>query len=312
MTYVAFVAFLVAVIATPIAGRVAQRVGIVDHPGPLKVHQKPVPYLGGIAVFAGLAVSMGETDIALLGPPLAALVLGVVDDATDLPPKLRLAAEGLIGIGVALAVPHHGVLPFLAAVGATVVLINAVNLIDGLDGLSSGVALAGAVGFCWVLEGEGRALALGLAGALVGFLVWNRPPARIYLGDGGAYLLGTTLAVMLASSWTPDGAIGRPVASLLLVAVPVVDTTVAIVRRVRTSAPLFEGDRGHVYDQLVDRGRRAPVAVLWCVGAAAVLATVGSLATRLDTPGALVVTGLAVVAVLAVVVVARFTSPPGG
>jgi UDP-GlcNAc:undecaprenyl-phosphate/decaprenyl-phosphate GlcNAc-1-phosphate transferase len=310
MTWIPFVAFAVAAVVTPIAGRVAHRVGIVDRPGPLKVHRHPVPYLGGIGVLAGLAVSAGETDIALLGPPLAALALGVIDDALDLPPKLRLAAEALIGVGVALAVPHHGVLPFLAAVVATVVLINAVNLIDGLDGLSSGIGLAGAVGFCWILGGDGRALALALAGALTGFLVWNRPPARIYLGDGGAYLLGTTLAVLLASSWIPDGPIGRPVAALLLVAVPIVDTGVAVLRRLRSGAPLFEGDRGHVYDQLVDRGLPAPMAVVCCVGAQAVLVATGTLATRLDTPGALLVTGLGVVGVVAVVALGRFTTPP--
>ena len=92
------------------------------------------------------------------------------------------------------------------------------------------------------------------AGALVGFLLWNRPPARIYLGDAGSYLVGTALAILLALTATEHGTEAPTAGALLFVAVPVADTTVAIVRRWRAGQPLRQGDRGHVYDQLVDRG----------------------------------------------------------
>jgi UDP-GlcNAc:undecaprenyl-phosphate GlcNAc-1-phosphate transferase len=210
---------------------------------------------------------------------------------------------------VAAAVPHHGVVPFLAAVVVTVVLINAVNLLDGLDALASGVGLAAAVGMAWVTEGDGRALALALAGALAGFLVWNKPKAKVYLGDGGAYLLGTVLAELWALAWRPGGSVGRPVAAALLVAVPLIDTTVAVLRRRRSGQPLFQGDRAHVYDQLVDRGLTAPAAVACCVLGQATLVTVGTLATRLGTGGAIAVTAAAVAAVVAGVGVLGFTRP---
>jgi UDP-GlcNAc:undecaprenyl-phosphate GlcNAc-1-phosphate transferase len=260
-------------------------------------------------VAAGLAMAGFESELRLLLPPLAALLLGVADDARDLDPRARLAAEVAIGVGVAAAVPHHGVLPSVLAVVATVVLINAVNLLDGLDALASGVGLAAAIGMAWVTEGDGRALALALAGALAGFLFWNRPPARVYLGDGGAYLLGTVLAELLALAWRPGGSVGRPIAGALFVAVPLVDTGVAIVRRRRSGQPLFQGDRAHVYDQLVDRGLAAPVAVGCCILAQAALVTVGTLATRLDTAGAIAITVATVAAVIGVIAVLGFTRP---
>jgi UDP-GlcNAc:undecaprenyl-phosphate GlcNAc-1-phosphate transferase len=309
VSWIPFAACAVAIVATPLAMALARRTGLVDQPGPLKVQQTPVPYLGGLGVAAGLALAGFETEVRLLLPPLAALLLGVADDARDLDPKLRLAAECAIGVAVAAAVPHHGVVAFVVAAVATVVLINAVNLLDGLDALASGVGLAAAVGMAWVTEGDGRALALALAGALAGFLVWNKPKAKVYLGDGGAYLLGTVLAELWALSWRPGGSLGRPIAAALLVAVPLIDTTVAVVRRRRSGHPLFQGDRAHVYDQLVDRGLRAPLAVGCCILGQAVLATVGTLATRLGTAGAVAVTAVAVAAVIGGVGVLGFTRP---
>jgi UDP-GlcNAc:undecaprenyl-phosphate GlcNAc-1-phosphate transferase len=118
---------------------------------------------------------------------------------------------------------------------------------------------------------------------LCGFLVFNRPPARIYLGDAGAYLVGTALALACASALDADGAITTWAALPLLVAVPVTDTAVAILRRRRAGAPLFSGDRSHVYDQLVDRGRTRPGAVLVMVTAQAALTTAGVVVARLPT-----------------------------
>jgi UDP-GlcNAc:undecaprenyl-phosphate GlcNAc-1-phosphate transferase len=309
VTWIPFAACAVAVAATPLAMALARRTGLVDRPGPLKVQRTPVPYLGGLGVAAGLAVAGSEAELRVLLPPLAALLLGVADDARDLDPRLRLAAECGIGVAVAAAVPHHGVVPFLAAAVVTVVLINAVNLLDGLDALAAGVSLAAAIGMAWVTEGDGRALALALAGSLAGFLVWNKPKARVYLGDGGAYLLGTVLAELWALAWRPGGSLGRPVAAALLVALPLIDTTVAVVRRRRSGHPLFQGDRAHVYDQLVDRGLAVPAVVGCCVLGQAALVAVGTLATRLETAGAVAVTGAAVVAVVAGVGVLGFTRP---
>jgi len=279
------VACAVAVVLTPVAIRVALRTGIVDRPGALKVQRRPVAYLGGVAVFGGLAaaLALGSGSARLLVPLGLALALGLADDLADLDPRLRLACEAFIGLVAGLVAPAgSGWFGTAVTAVAVVGLLNALNLLDGLDGLASGVATVAAFGFALLGPGP-RPLALGLAGALCGFLVFNRPPARIYLGDAGAYLVGTALALSCATALDANGAITTWAALPLLVAVPVTDTAVAILRRRRAGAPLFAGDRSHVYDQLVDRGRSRPEAVLVMVVAQAVLATAGVLVAHLPT-----------------------------
>jgi UDP-GlcNAc:undecaprenyl-phosphate/decaprenyl-phosphate GlcNAc-1-phosphate transferase len=186
------------------------------------------------------------------------------------------------------------------------VLVNAVNLLDGLDGLAAGVVAVGAFGFFVVCSGSSATLAVSLYGALAGFLVWNAPPARVYLGDSGSYLLGTALAMLfVAAVQLPAAEVS---AAFLFVGVPVADTAVAIVRRMRARTPLFRGDRGHVYDQLVDRGWSAKVAVSACVGAQAVFTAAGIGIANLSGAVAVGVAALAV-AIVGATAIAVFTSP---
>lgn len=299
-----------ALILTPVAARMAVRLGVVDRPGALKVHESPVPYLGGLAVFvaAGAAALGGGVRPIWLAPPAVALALGIVDDSGGVPPLGRLASEALIGLGAGLVVPAPGSFGVLITAVFAVALMNAVNLLDGLDGLAAGVALASAIGFA-VLGGDGRVLALALAGSLAGFLVFNRPPARIYLGDGGSYMLGVALAMLAAFALHRESEPVYWIVVPLLVAVPLADTAIAIVRRIRARAPIFSGDRGHVYDQLVDRGRSRGQAALLCILTQAILVATGVLAWNLpDALGAAVV--VATVAILAVGVVASGFAAP--
>ena len=240
------------VVSTPLARRLALARGIVDHPGALKTQRVPVAYLGGVAVFVAAAagpVIAGRP--AILVPMALALALGLADDVRPLPVAPRIVAELLIAAAAAAAVPGSW-LARLATAVLVLGLLNAVNLLDGQDGLAAGVGAVSALGFA-VLGGAATPVGLALAGALVGFLTLNRPPARIYLGDAGAYLVGTTLAVLPAltgdpSRWSVWWAVP------LLVAVPVADTAIAITCRLRSHQPVLLGDRSHVYDQLVDRG----------------------------------------------------------
>jgi UDP-GlcNAc:undecaprenyl-phosphate GlcNAc-1-phosphate transferase len=303
------VAAAVAILATPVAATLAARVGVVDRPGPLKVHTRPVPYLGGAAVFAGLAGPVAWRQPALLVPLGLALLLGLADDVLDVPPRLRLAGEVAIGAAAAIALPGS-ISPAGAAatVIAVVALLNAVNLLDGLDGLAASVAALGALGFSVVLDGDAQVTALALAGALLGFLVWNRPPARIYLGDAGSYLVGTGLALLLALTATTDEGAATVTGALLFVAVPVTDTTVAIVRRRRAGRPLFQGDRGHVYDQLVDLGWSTRRSTLACAAAQAAFVALGLVASALAAgPGMALVA--VVVALVGAAALWAFTAP---
>ena len=260
----AALALAVTLALTPVMAAVARRTGIVDAPGALKVHERPVPYLGGAAVFLGLVCSI---EWALLVPAGLALVLGTADDKWSIPPWLRFAVE--IPVGVAVAAVADGGLPGVVVVLGTVALINAVNMLDGSDGVAGGVGLASAAGFVAVATGDARLLAAALAGALAGFLFWNRPPARIYLGDGGAYLLGAVLATLAA-----DVPGDRRVGAALLLGVPALELATTVLRRARTRTSLTEGDRGHTYDRLRDRGWSVLRVALTMAAAQAVLAGV--------------------------------------
>jgi UDP-GlcNAc:undecaprenyl-phosphate GlcNAc-1-phosphate transferase len=289
------VALAATVVVTPLVIVVARRSGIVDRPGALKPQSIPVPYLGGVAVFAGVIVSPLVGRPTLLVPLSAALCLGVADDRFDLPAVPRLLGQLAIGAAVVVTAPVHlsGVLAAVLIVLATVLVINGVNLIDGLDMLASGVVAVAAVGFAVILHGSGRSLAIALAAALCGFLLYNRPPARVYLGDGGSYLLGTALMVLLAGAWAPGVGQHVGVAALALVAVPVAEVAFAVVRRSRGHRSLIAGDRGHPYDRLVARGWPRPAASLAYIGAQALLAAgvvlavhLGSLTAALAVDGA--------------------------
>jgi len=297
---VALGAAAAALVGTPLSMVLSRRTGIVDRPGPLKVHSASVPYLGGVAVFAGVAVGAAVGRPVVLLPLGTALVLGVADDRTGLSPWLRLAGQIAVGVAVAATVatrlPH--VVGPLLVVAVTVLLVNGVNFLDGLDALAGGVAAVAAAGFAVLLRGGGRDIGVALGCALVGFLVYNRPPARIYLGDGGSYLLGTTLAVLLASAWAPGVRASAGVAGLVVVAVPVAEVAFAVVRRRRGGVSLVAGDRGHPYDRLVARGWSRFAASLAYVAVEVVLVGVG-LAVRTSTGLALpVATAGAVGAVL--------------
>jgi UDP-GlcNAc:undecaprenyl-phosphate GlcNAc-1-phosphate transferase len=301
------VAFVLATVVTPLVGKAALRLDIVDRPGPLKVQSRPVPYLGGIAVFAGVSVPVLWTRPVLLMPLGLALVLGLADDIGDLPSGSRFVGEVVIGVTVSIIA---GLAAPLIVVGvlATVLLINAVNLLDGLDGLASGTAVASSAGFAFVLSGDYRVLAAAVAASLGGFLLWNRPPASIYLGDAGSYLVGAALAVLATSTIGSGGSVPTAAAAALLVGVPVADTTIAVIRRWRAKRPLFRGDRGHVYDQLVDRKWSPERATVACIAAQAVLALVAIGIAQLSD-GAAIAACIATVAVVAGYAIPAFTSP---
>lgn len=250
--------------ALPTVGEV---LGYVDEPGvdSLKIHRTAAVPLAGPGLFVGalvVTVIAGDLDLSLLAGLTAVTAVGVVDDRWDLAPATRLAVE--VG-GAALLASRwldHGWGYFIFGLGIIVVGINAVNLYDGIDLLAASTGLAGLtlIGGLASIGTGSPWLAWGLAAAIAGFLPFNRPPARVFLGDGGAYLLGAVTAVAIVdvastSSW--PGA----VAHLALFGMFGVDLGVTFLRRVRAGKRLFEGDRGHVYDRLLQSGIGLPAVV---------------------------------------------------
>jgi len=301
---VSVVAFGAAVVLTPVAMAVATRTGIVDRPGPLKPQAAPVPYLGGVAVFLAALVGAAVGHPAVVAPLAGAVALGVLDDRLDVPAPLRLLGQIAIGVGIAVVVPTRiggaggGVLVVLVSV----LLMNGTNFLDGLDALAGGVVAVACVAFAVVLHGPGRDLAVAGAAALAGFLLYNRPPARVYLGDAGAYLLGATLALLLSWAWAPGTPSPVGVASLVIVAVPVAEVAFAVVRRLRARQSVTTGDRRHPYDLVVAHGWSRGAAALAYIGGEALLAVAGVGASKAHTlagPVAAVVVAAAVVVTVA-------------
>ena len=249
--------------------------GWVDAPDnpELKVHERPVVPLGGVGIFLGVHTALALTggyDVGLAAASGMVLLLGLVDDRIGLTPKLRLLVEVAAGI-VLVTQADVGVSGWLGiAVGTALVVfaINAVNLYDGLDGLVGSTALITGLGIAWLtyaqFSGDGY-FGLVLAGALFGFLVLNWNPAKVFLGDNGAYTVAVFIAYgILRAGWAKHGAVVRFGSVMVdvkvwiaigLLGVFALDLFVTLLRRRLHHRPLFEGDRSHVYDQLRDRGQ---------------------------------------------------------
>jgi UDP-GlcNAc:undecaprenyl-phosphate GlcNAc-1-phosphate transferase len=300
----------VTVVATPLVWRLALRLGWVDHPSDRKVHPRPTPTAGGLAMFLGAMAALGvarvlpalaplrEASSGLEAAALAALVVamvGLVDDVRGLsaPGKLAgqvLAAALLVLAGVQLLYfyfPGQGVLSLSPdlAVPLTVLwvtaMVNAVNLIDGLDGLAAGMVAIGAVSFFVYLvfgptaasePSSAAVLSAIAAGAALGFLPWNTHPARIFMGDTGSGLLGILMAAATVAGvgrnpFGPSGgdlaAIAIPVVlPLLVLAIPFLDVLLAIVRRMRRGLGIHHADKEHIHHRLMDIGHTHRQAVL--------------------------------------------------
>lgn len=296
---VALLALAAAVVVTPVAALVAKRIGVVDRPGALKPQSEAVPYLGGLGVFAGLLIGVLSTKPTLAVPMALAVVLGTLDDRFDLRPLIRLAGQMLTGILAAcfISTRFPEAVGFVLIIGVTVLVMNGTNLIDGLDGLAGGVAAAAGGGAALILTGTGRSVGMALCAASLGFLAYNRPPAHVYLGDGGSYVLGATIAILLALAWSKGTQPEVGLSCLLVAAVPAAEVALAISRRVRSGASMLEGDRGHPYDRLVERGWPRTAAAGTYVAAEVALAAiaVGASKAASISPAIAAIAGTAVV-----------------
>ena len=279
----AVVGFAIAVLlALGIGGlalAIGPSLGFVDRPDTdgLKTHTHLAVPLGGAAVMIGLhggLLTAGAFDPALFVSTLFIWLMGLTDDRFGLSPYTRLAGSAIGGVLlVAIGGRHEGFLAGLAGVVLVVVSVNAVNLLDGLDGLAGTIGAVAAVGLAAFAYYQGRALpwaSIILTGALVGFLYWNVAPARLFLGDNGAYVVGVALAwASLRSSvdW------GSGLVAAALIGVPLIDLAATVLSRIVRRAQLFEGDRDHVYDRLIRSGWTAGRVVLLYAAVQAVWAT---------------------------------------
>jgi UDP-GlcNAc:undecaprenyl-phosphate GlcNAc-1-phosphate transferase len=284
-----FVAIALALVLTWAARWLGLTTGLVDRPlvvepegerppgaDELKIHTVPIPVLGGLGVVAAVlgALLVAGSDLPLLAVAgvVLATAIGLVDDVRPQPASVRMIALAVAAVPIAVGLPLDP-LGLPARVGVVVLLLlmaNAVNLIDGQDGLAGGLGAIASVGLAAVIAANGAdpALALVVAGALVGFLAWNLPPARVFLGNGGAYGLGALLTVLAAQATLSHGWHGLLAAALCL-GVFAFELTFTVARRLLSSQRLATGDRRHSYDLLGrSRGNRErSTLALWTLGA---------------------------------------------
>ncbi|MFQ5456839.1 MAG: glycosyltransferase family 4 protein [Myxococcota bacterium] len=289
-------AALVTLFATPLARHAALRLGVVDRPGARKVHMTPMPLLGGLALAAGFAagcvLGFGLDGERIIGSPLMGLaagaflilLLGVYDDRFGADAKLKLSVQTLAAIlvvasGSRIAILtnplgghwHLGVLAVPISILWIVGITNAMNLIDGLDGLATGIGAIVSLTLLAIAIPDPVTFipitAAALAGACLGFLRFNFPPARIFLGDTGSLLLGFLIAVIGMQGFLKGATALALLVPLLAVGLPVIDTALAILRRSARRTHLFRADREHLHHRLVRIGlsQRQAVAVMYWV-----------------------------------------------
>jgi UDP-GlcNAc:undecaprenyl-phosphate GlcNAc-1-phosphate transferase len=301
--YLVALAFLVAAAVAAIAGPgvivLARRAGAVDHPRSRRVHVTPMLTWGGLAMLLGflasivMVVSVARTrgvtfDVpsrqlagVLVGGCLIAL-LGAIDDRFEMraAPKFIgqiLCAALLLPFGVTISGLAGHPLPVWLGWGLTVIwvvaVVNAINFIDGLDGLAAGVVGIASVALAIIALSRGQilaaAMASALAGSTVGFLPYNFNPARIFMGDLGSHFLGYTAAATAIVGTFKIAASLALIAPLIAFAVPIFDTTWAMIRRYRSGQSIARGDRQHLHHRLLGRGlsQRQAVLILYAVSA---------------------------------------------
>ena len=294
---------------TPLVKRLAYRIGAVDVPKDRRrMHDHPIPRLGGLAIFVGFVITVllfAQPDRQLRGILLGACLIvavGVVDDSHPLGAGIKF----ILQIVASLIAVWHGVviqmianpLPFVGgpywdfgimAVPITVIWIvavtNSVNLIDGLDGLADGVSTIAALTMLIIalLMGDLKmaVICAALVGACVGFIPYNRNPAKIFMGDTGATFLGYILATMSIQGLFKFYAVISFAVPFLILGLPIFDTTFAFIRRLAHGQSPMHADRGHIHHRLIDMGlnQKQAVATLYVIsamlGLSAVVLTTG-------------------------------------
>lgn len=290
-------AFVIVGAITPWIRKIAIKYDVMDSPiHAHKTHKEPVPYLGGVGIIIGiLVVSFGaliykHTEsknfwlaLSVLGPALVLGLIGLWDDVKNLRPLPRFIAQTIAGIFTSAILISSSTVgtptgsKIADAVITTIWIVgicNSINFFDNLDGGAAGTVAISAIGLTKLgIDGHQYfvgGLASVTAGATVGFLIWNKSPARIYMGDSGALFLGILIATLTIrlhpnaeTKWT---SFATPI---LLIAVPILDTSVAVLSRIRRGISPFQGGRDHLSHRLVRAGLERPTAAitLWILSA---------------------------------------------
>ncbi|WP_341875807.1 MraY family glycosyltransferase [Defluviitalea saccharophila] len=313
-------AFIISLLTTPLSKKIALMVGAVDQPKARGMHKEPMPRMGGIAIFLGFIITVffitplveafqWKQISGLLMGGLIIFLLGFFDDIYNLNAKLKLCVQILAALVVIYSDIRIEFVTWPFAESNTLLLeklsvpitlfwivgvTNAVNLIDGLDGLAAGVSSIAAICLMTLsilspnpIGPVAAVLTAALAGSCLGFLPHNFNPAKIFMGDTGSTFLGFTLAVTSVQGFIKGYTAVTIIIAVLVLALPIFDTTFAILRRIINRRPIMEADRGHLHHRLVDKGYSQKKAVITLYGISGGFGIIGILIAQKDTVVAL-------------------------
>jgi UDP-GlcNAc:undecaprenyl-phosphate GlcNAc-1-phosphate transferase len=283
-------AFVGCLVTVPFVRMMATKFRLYDPISPLKIHTKPIARVGGIAIVVGLVsgitIAHGLSDVQIgLGFYIALAVVfltGLLDDVLEISPVLRLFAQTIAAFALWWGTEHKALLGIPALGFATeclviLIFVNAFNFLDGADGVASGVVATLAFGFVFLgTTTSATVISVVLLGSCLGFLIGNFPPATIFMGDCGSTTLGFLIAYLSIQFWhslpTTSSEYLIPV---LFVAIPLLDMSFAVIRRLRSGMSITQGDRRHGYDLLLRRGWAARDVALCFYTASAVTVFLG-------------------------------------
>ena len=310
------ISIVVAFAAAPLSIKLAHRFGIIDKPKDARrVHKKPIPRFGGMAIFLGSMAAMtipagmnGKIKIAMLGG-LLMYGLGVIDDLYDIKPAFKFLGQfGIASLVYALGIritfisnyfganvtdPHANVI-LSAGVGYIITVLwivgitNAVNLMDGLDGLAAGSVAIMSLSLAYIAYIHGIRLGsmpvcialVAVAGGCIGFLPYNFSPAKTFMGDGGALYLGYMIAVLSVISPLKRATVVGALVPMLTLAVPIFDTLFAMLRRTLRHESIMKADKGHLHHHLMAAGFGQRRSVLIIYGIVGIMGIVAVLISR--------------------------------
>jgi UDP-GlcNAc:undecaprenyl-phosphate GlcNAc-1-phosphate transferase len=302
--------YLLVGLLTPLMRRIAIATDVVDTPNTAhKSHKQPVPYLGGVAIIIGIIVISYSTSLvsnftidtfwlatSVLAPALVLGLIGLWDDMKNLPPLPRFVAQTIAGVFTAIILVANNnvgnptgseIFDTFITIIWVVGICNSINFFDNLDGGAAGTVAVSSIALAILaLSGDQyliAALSTVTAGATLGFLIWNKSPARIYMGDAGALFLGVLLAT-LTVRLNPDTQtqVGSYLTPIFLLAIPILDTTVAVLSRLKRHVSPFQGGQDHLSHRLIRAGlsRRKAAVSLWTLSA--IFAAVAILISRVN------------------------------
>lgn len=278
---------------TPLMRKIALAQGVLDRPNSAhKSHKNPVPYLGGVAIIVGVVIVSYIALISnkftwnnfwlatsVLGPAVVMGLVGLWDDLKNLKPLPRFIGQSIAGLFVAVILilnDNIGNPTGITALDAAITVLwivgicNSINFFDNLDGGAAGTVAITAISLTYLaITGDQyfiAALSIVVAGSTLGFLIWNRAPARIYMGDAGALFLGLLIATLTVRfKPSTDNVVISFAIPVLLLAIPILDTTVAVFSRLRRKVSIFEGGKDHLSHRLVRAGlsRKLSAITLW-------------------------------------------------